>query len=139
MRRLSEYTANHLLLGVFRALDDAERARREYLRAVVHGPSDPWAKQAYHEVSDDDVAILSSLAQLDQAEPRDRVFVISSYAEGFGQVVRSFEAIAGSEAAASEHAASLEAEDDGEFPGYVEVDEILVGELSLDPRGHHRS
>jgi len=139
MRRLSEYTANHLLLGVFRTLEGAERARHEYLNSVVHGTSDPWAKQAYHEVSDGDVAILSSLPCLEPADSQDRAFVVSSYAEGFGQVIRSFEAIAGSDTTARGHATALEAKDDGEFPYHCEIDEVLVGELSLAPGGHRQA
>ena len=39
----------------------------------MHGTSDPWAKQAYHDVSDD-VKVLSGLAHLGLAEAQDRVF-----------------------------------------------------------------
>lgn len=138
MRELSAYTANNLLLGVFRTLEEAERGRSKYLKSVVHGASDPWAKQSYHHVSDEDVVILSSVSHLELADPADRVFVVSSHAEGFGQIIRSFEAIAGSNTAARKHAAALEAKDDGKFPYHCEIDEIVVGELSQDPRGHHR-
>lgn len=138
MRKISAYTGDDLLLGVFRTLEEAERGRREYLSSVVHGTSDPWAEQAYHEVSDEDVVILPSLLRLDLAESADRVFVVSSYSEGFGQVSRSFEAIAGSNEAARDHVAALTAKDEGEFPYWCGIDEVLVGELSQDPSGHHQ-
>src|SRR5262245_46582312 len=138
IRKLSEYTANHLLLSVFRTVEEAEQGRCEYLQTVLHSPSDPWARQAYHDVSDNDVAVLSGVLRLGLDEAQDRVFVISSYLEGFGQVRRSFEAIAGSDVLAREHVSTLKANNDRKFPYYCDVGEVIVGELSYDPQGHHK-
>ena len=136
IRKLSAYTGSDLLLGVFRTADDAQRARVRYLDEVVHGTSDPWAVQAYHAVSDDDLQILSSLVELDLPDAVGAVFVISSYAEAFGQVVRVFEALAGSDAAARSYAGTLETKADVELPYHCKVDEVVVGELSRSARGH---
>jgi hypothetical protein len=136
IRHLSPYTAEDLLLGVYLTVDEAARDRAAYLSAVLHGGSDPHAEQAYHDVSDADVAILSDLTQLDAPDEKSRVYVVSSYAEGFGQVRRTFEAIVGSESAAREHATAPEARDDGNLPFYCDVDEVSVGVLSTSAVGH---
>jgi hypothetical protein len=128
IRRISPYTGKDLLLGVYRTFDEAKEYRREYLRTVLHGRSDPWKGQAYHRVSDDDVRILSSVRHLNVDDASRRVLVVSSCSEGFGQIVRRFEAIADSVATARAYAAKLEARDDGQFPFYCEVDEVVVGE-----------
>ena len=135
VRRISPYTHHDLLLGVFPSRELASEARSQYLQAVVHGCGDPWALQAYWEVSDNDVEILETVSLIDVTSEVARVFVVSSYAEGFGQVIRTFEAVAGTFDLAQARADLLEAQDDGGEPYHCEVDEVLVGELSRERDG----
>src|SRR5690242_19620911 len=97
MRRLSAYTENDLLLGVFATSAEAKRARARYVAEVMRGGKDPHAEQAYHQVTEQDVRVLSRVREVDVSPALRWVFVVSSYAEGFGQVVRRFEAICGTE------------------------------------------
>jgi hypothetical protein len=136
VRRVSPYTQHDLLLGVFPSADLANQARLEHLRAVLHSSEDPWARQAYREVSDADVEILADVPLLGISPETDRVFVVSSYSEGFGQVVRKFEAIAGTLDLAQARADSLVSEDDSVFPYECEVDEVPVGVLSRERDGY---
>lgn len=136
VRRISPYTHHDLLLGVFRSRELANQARLEYLAAILHSAEEPWSQQAYQEVSDNDVEILADSPSLGISPEMDRVFVVSSYSEGFGQVVRKFEAIAGTLDLAQARADSLEAEEDSGFPYECEVDEIPVGVLSRERDGY---
>jgi hypothetical protein len=136
VRRVSPYTQHDLLLGVFPSADLANQARSEHLRAVLHSSEDPWARQAYREASDVDVEILADVPLLGISPETDRVFVVSSYSAGFGQVVRKFEAIAGTLDLAHARADSLVSEDDSAFPYECEVDEVPVGVLSRERDGY---
>jgi hypothetical protein len=83
-------------------------------------------------VSDADVVILTDVEHLEVDDASERVFVVTSESEGFGQVVRKFEAIVGSEDAARRRAAELEALDDSGFPYSCDFHVLNVGELRLD-------
>jgi hypothetical protein len=137
MRTISPYTWPDLLLGVFRTIADAEAGRREYLEKVLHGPADPWAEQAYHSVSDDDSKVLSTVRQIELGDDCRHVFVVSSYADGFGQADRRIEGIAGSSAAAERLEADLiEAATEDTWPFECVIDEVPVGLLSLHADGY---
>lgn len=97
----------------------------------------PWARQAYAIVSDDDVEILDDVPLIALSPSADRVFAVSSYAEGFGQVARKFEALLGTAAEARAHAKALEASDESDFPYSCQVDEVPTGKLSIDAHGYH--
>jgi hypothetical protein len=139
IRRVSSYTHHDLLLGVFHSRVQAEESRDEYIEAVMRKPDDPWARQAYAIVSDDDVEILDDVPLISLSPSADRVFVVSSYAEGFGQVVRKLEALLGTHAEAHAHAEALEASDEGDFPYSCQVDEVPTGKLSTDAHGYGRA
>ncbi|MEZ4222560.1 MAG: hypothetical protein R3B13_16590 [Polyangiaceae bacterium] len=80
--------------------------------------------------------ILDDVPLVDTDSHANRVFVVSSYAEGFGQVIRKFEAIAGTVALAQARADFLEAREHGDFPYQCEVDEVPVGVLSDERDGY---
>jgi len=130
MRSISPYTGEDLLLGVFRTRVEAEAARRTYVVNVLHSSSDPWAKQAYHTVKDDDVAILSDLVHDNVNASAEQVYVVTSLREGFGQTVVKFEAVVGTERAARARASSLKTKMEGySFPFYCNIYRVMVGEL----------
>jgi hypothetical protein len=131
MRSLSRYTGDDLLLGVFRTRGEADLARHTYLDEVLHRSSDPWANQAHHAASDDDVAIHFDITHDDVAVGAPLVYVVTSFAEGFGQVVVKFEAIVGTEAAALARVQSLNEQGEKDsFPSYCTIYEVDVGKLS---------
>jgi len=110
IRAISAYSGPSILLGAFRTTDLAESARREYLATVMHGGSDPWADQENPSSSDQDLVVRSDLELIDCDAAIDRVFVVGAAFYGMGQILRGFLAVAGSEAAAAEHAAKFAAE-----------------------------
>lgn len=142
-RSISAYSGPSLLLGVFRTKDLADAARREYLTSVMRGGADPWGDQDNPRSSDDDLIILSDLDSIDCSEPRiefhDRIFVVSSYSYGFGQIIRGFEAIAGSKSAAEARAAKIASENahDDFFSG-TKIDFIPLDRLATGPNGYER-
>ncbi len=130
MRRLSAYTHDDLLLGVFGALESAERGRDAYVKAILVDGPDPHAEQLYHRVSPEDVRILSDLPAFDVwPEPRV-VFVVVSYSEAMGQGCIKLEAIHGDLERANEAAVALEAEYDDE--GFAMALRCFVEEVEVD-------
>jgi len=131
-RKISEYTDRHQLLGVFRTQVNAEEAKQVYCRQLQSGEiSDPWEKQAYHKVDlEKDLVVEANLRTTGSILEAGQVSVISSYAEGFGQIVRKFEAICETPHDAENIAREIEAADNGNFPFYCEVDRMIVGDLT---------
>ncbi|HET7340751.1 MAG TPA: hypothetical protein VFL90_04745 [Methylomirabilota bacterium] len=135
-RRISEVSGPDRLLGVFRSRDAARRARRQYLDPILRGDvADPWAWQAYRKNSlERDVAIVADVPQAGVAAKAARVFVVSSYAEGFAQIIREFEAICATKAQADATARRIEKRHRGGFNFYCRVDGLAVGALLPDRR-----
>jgi hypothetical protein len=131
MRVISAYTGPDLLLGVFPTEAAAGVARSEYLDRIAQ--RDPWAEQAYRDSSPDDVRILADTPGVQVAGGACRVFVVSEWAEGFGQISRKFAAICGSDAEARRVAAEIEAQaETATWPVYANVEEVEVGVLLPD-------
>jgi hypothetical protein len=138
IRRISEYTAAHVLLGVFPTAQAAEAAKAEYARRCATDPtSDPWREQAYKEagLSERDL-VVQELPAPDLVG--EEVFVVSNYSEGFGQVVREFDSLHGTSEAAEVRVAELDAVDD-RFPHYAlvqraRVDVLLSDSADVQPR-----
>lgn len=137
IRSISAYSGPSLLLGVFRTKELAEAARREYLATVMHGGADPWAHQENPSSSDRDLIVRSGLDLIGCDAAIDRVFVVGAAFYGMGQILRGFLAIAGSRAAAAEHAAKLAAENanDDFFCG-TEISAVPLDTLSTERDGY---
>jgi hypothetical protein len=136
-RTISEASGPDRLLGVFRTRDEARRARRRYLDPILRGEVvDPWARQAFRErISlERDVVIVPDVRLVGIKATTSPVFVVSSYAEGFGQIVREFEAICGARSRAQATARSIEKRRRGGFNFYCAIDAVEVGTLLADPR-----
>lgn len=134
-RKIAEVSGPDRLLGVFRSRDAARRARRQYLDPILRGEvADPWARQPGKVSLERDVAIVADVPQAGVAASAARVFVVSSYAEGFGQIVREFEAICGTEARAAGTAKRIVKRHHRRFNFYCRVDAVEVGALLPDRR-----
>jgi hypothetical protein len=136
-RKISEVSGPDRLLGVFRTRDDARRARRQYLDPIRRGDVfDPWAWQAIRgKMSlERDVAIVSDVRQVGVKPQMDRVFVVSSFAEGFAQILREFEAICGTRSLAETTAKRIENRHRSGFNFYCRVAAVTVGTLLPDRR-----
>ncbi|MCA9592168.1 MAG: hypothetical protein KC776_02630 [Myxococcales bacterium] len=135
VRKISPYSGSALLLGVFRSAARAEEQRSRYLQGVVHSGNDPWAQQAYHEVTDGDVTTVEPPAP-DLPTPSQHVYVVSAYAEAFGQVVRTFEGLFDTHSAAEAFGLELEAKNDEPFAFGYGTALVPIDELSPDPNGY---
>ncbi|MCY0987009.1 hypothetical protein OV203_07740 [Nannocystis sp. ILAH1] len=117
IRRMSAYTSAHVLLGVFTTASLADAARAAYLARYTADPaSDPWHEQAYKDdglvAKDLEVRCFSGPAEATE------VVVVSDYSEGFGQIVRRFDSLHESMAAAEVRIAALNDVEDI-FPHYA--------------------
>jgi hypothetical protein len=131
IRNISEYTAAHVLLGVFGTAEELERARGEYTAKYTADPtSDPWRNQAYKDpgLASKDWVVEEVVGS---AQDGAEVFIVSNYFEGFGQVVRKFDSIHHSAIDANKRVAELDAVED-RFPHYALVQQVLVGTLLSD-------
>jgi hypothetical protein len=131
IRHISEYTAAHVLLGVFGTAEEIERARGAYTAKYTADPtSDPWRDQAYKQpgLASKDLVVKELMGS---AQDGAEVFIVSNYSEGFGQVVRKFDSMHHSRADAERRVAELDAEEDY-FLHYARVQQVLVGTLLSD-------
>jgi len=135
-RILSAYTAPDILLGIYRTVEDAREARRAYISSYHDGRrEDPWEKQGYHKVAlEEDVVILDTIPEFDIPPDAGKVMVISSYSEGFGQVVRKIHALCGSEKAARGATDEARKEFIGGFPEAIEIETIEIGKALSDDK-----
>jgi hypothetical protein len=129
-RTISPYTDSDQCLGVFASAADALSAREKYIALIESGQlADPWAKQAYHTVSlQSDVSLVTGVPLREVLATARQVYVVSSVSEAFGQVVREFVAICGSEQSASRVVVELE-EQESEFPLSGEFEVFELGTL----------
>lgn len=135
-RTISPYTGADLLLGVFVSRHQAESARRAYVARYRSGTkSDPWAEQTYHDVQlEEDVSVVGDLPALGDVANSRRAYVVSAYAECFGQVLREFKAVCSTHDGAQVETSRLEQQGAGESSLWCEVDGVEVGVLLGDSR-----
>lgn len=130
-RLISPYNAPDLLLGCFRDLKAAQFAQQQYKKCM--GKDDPWKIQGYWEVDlENDVIILHDIPVVNISPTQDTVYIISSFAEGFGQIVRKFQTICGSIDSAHQRVKELNNSFQGSFPEYCRIEQILLEELLSD-------
>lgn len=134
-RYISEYSDGALCLGVFRQLELAGQAKRDYIAALRSGEiADRWAEQAYRpDVDlDADLRIVSDLHCHEVSPAQDKVLVVSHVEEGFGQTLRRFLAICGTEAAADGLKQQIDAQRQ-QFPYFVDIECLRLDVLVLRP------
>lgn len=125
IRKISSYDAPDLFLGLFSSQEKAEAARNSYLKEIEQ--YDPWKDQTFSKVSPEkDCKIETVPVKGDIAENPKKLFLVTSYFDGGGQISRRFDALFQDRAKAQKLAKKLE---DGPFssaPNYCRVDEILI-------------
>ena len=135
-RSISPYTSHDVLLGCFRSLEKAQTAREQYLKRYQDQPSDDrWKEQAFKDVElEKDVVIMSEIPEIQVQPKNEEVFVVSSFAEGFGQIIRNFRMICGSLDVAQKKAKKLEKDFTGNFPEYCQIQKVAVDKLLSDEK-----
>jgi hypothetical protein len=130
-RTISPYTDSDQCLGVFASAEAASDARERYISLIESGQlADPWAKQAYHTVSlRSDVCVASGIPLREVPAIAQEVYVVSSVSEAFGQTVREFVAICGSEQSALHAVGEIEARE-SDFPLSGEYQLFELGALN---------
>lgn len=142
-RTMSPYTECDILLGCFRNLEDAQKARNFYIQQYIgEKKDDPWKGQAFYNVDlEKDVVILDNIPEFDVASDTDTVSVISSFREGFGQEVREFHTICGSDKTVYIHIARIKEiiKVHDSWPRSVSAQRIKANRLLSDARDRLRS
>jgi hypothetical protein len=133
-RDISSYTSHDVLLGCFSSREKAQTAREEYIKLYqTNREDDPWKEQGYKNVDlEKDVVIIDDLPEF-QIQPSDEeVFIVSSFAEGFGQIIRTIHNICGSLELAEKKSKEIEKNFDGSLPEYCQIQKVIVGKLLSD-------
>ena len=133
-RSISPYTSQDVLLGCFRSREKAQAAREDYLKPYRANPSgDRWKEQAYRIVDlEKDVVIVDNLPEAQVQPSQEEVFVLSSFAEGFGQIIRTFHAICGSLEFAEKKSKEIEQQLDDGSNEYCQIQNVVVDKLLPD-------
>ena len=87
IRRLSSYTGEEIILGVFRSLEEALTTKENYIRFLkLTGES--YEQQAYIETNLNDEIYVQTV-NADVSEECGRVYCLISHCEAFGQICRA--------------------------------------------------
>lgn len=132
-RTVSSYTAPDQCLGIFRDVHEVHHARNQYITDIQNGViADPFAEQAYYTVNlEADIEVISDIPVMDVDAESNMAFVVSSLEEAFGQVLRAFEAICGSQTQAQLVSAVIEARE-SDFAISAHIQSVCIGHLSFD-------
>ena len=135
-RTISPYTSHDVLLGCFSSRGKAQAAREQYLKRYQDQPNDDrWKEQAYKDVElQKDVVIISDIPEIQVQPKHEEVFVLSSFAEGFGQIIRTFHMVCGTLETAQKKAKKLEKGFEGNFPEYCQIQKVVVDKLLSDEK-----
>ena len=101
VRRISPYDGSDVVLGAFRFEQAATEYLSAYRRRCIESPeNDPWAQQTYVTDPYNDEHFV--VVEVDHGELDESVlYLVSTYSEGFGQTLRSFDSWQPSRAAAA--------------------------------------
>lgn len=133
-REISPYNSQDLLLGCFHSREKAEDARMEYISVYRDNlKSDPWEKQGYQVVDlEKDVCIVDNILEIKILPTSKKVFVVSSFSEGFGQIIRTIHSICGLQSLAEKESQKIEKSFDNKFPEYCQIQKVAVNILLSD-------
>jgi hypothetical protein len=131
-REISPYTSHDILLGCYRSREEAQAARQQYILQYQNNQKDdPWKVQAYTTVDlEKDVVIVDDIPEIQPTN--EEVFVVSSFAEGFGQIIRTFHVVCGSLVSAEKKSKEIKENFDNHFPEYCQIQKVVVGKLLSD-------
>jgi hypothetical protein len=136
VRKISPYSGPDILLGCYKSLLEAQKARELYLWRYQNGErEDPWKDQVFYTVNlEQDVVILDNIPELDVPPCIEKVTIVCSMAEGFGQKVTKFHAICGSAEAIRASFSEVQKGLDGDWPEECQTRWVAVGELLSDDK-----
>ena len=117
-------------------MQDALNAREEYIALYRDDQKvDPWAEQGYHKVElSADVVIVDNIPEFDINPDANEIAIISSFGEGFGQIVRKIHAICGSEDSARNESNKVRHQFSRNFPESVEIEIVTIGHSLSDEK-----
>jgi hypothetical protein len=135
-RIISPYTGPDLVLGCFTDFQQARDAREFYIQQYeANTKDDPWKGQAFHDVDlEKDVVVLNNIPTHEILPTTNQVIVVSSFREGFGQIVREIHAICGSGKAAQNSIERDRKRLHGEWPSFFSTQRIVINKLLSDEK-----
>ena len=129
LRKISHYSGQDLVLGLFDAFKIAEKAKKAYISKC--GISDKWAKQGYHTVDFNkdllivDVSDILELADVAiNADLAKTFYIVSLYEEGMGQIVREVVKIFNLKAVAEAYEEKMNATEREYQPSYYDLEMV---------------
>ena len=131
LRKISPYTNEDIILGIFEDENLAQNARKSYINHCLI--LDKWASQAYVTVNlEKDVIIIdvTPILELNKKLKNLDLFVVSQYFEGFGQIEREIKLIFNDVLTAKNYVDT--AEEDIESVNYYDYETIELNKLYLD-------
>jgi len=132
-RKISEYTHYDTILGLFETRARANKAKEECIEHCKL--KDKWAEQAYRSVDLTQDIVLKDVSELLEGEHTaaiHKLYVISYFTEGFGQVVRSTEKIFTDSNDAKHYLELKEAEEPEYEPCWYESNVICINTLYFE-------
>jgi hypothetical protein len=139
LRKISPYSGLDIILGCFDSLPAAQKVRELYLLPYQNGERvDPWKEQVFYTVNlENDVIILDTIPEFDIPPGVEKVTIVTSIAEGFGQKVMKIHAICGSEESIRASFSEVQKSLDGYWPEECRTRQVKVGELLTDDKDRH--
>jgi hypothetical protein len=135
-RTISPYTGSDLVLGCFTNFQEARDTRELYIQEYKNSTKvDPWKGQAFHDVDlEKDVVILNKIPTYDILPSANKVIIVSSFSEGFGQIVREIHAICGSKKATQNSVAQNKKRFQNQWPRFFSTQCIVINNLLSDEK-----
>jgi hypothetical protein len=132
-RDISSYTSHDILLGCFRSREKAQAARQQYIKSYQSNQSDdPWKEQGYKSVNLEKDVVIADIPEIQLQATAEEVFVVSSFAEAFGQIIRTFHNVCGSLELAEEKSKEIKGSFQGKFPEYCQIQRVVLDKLLPD-------
>lgn len=132
-REISEYTHHKIILGIFENTEKAEKAKKEYIRYCKK--NDQWSEQAYRIVDLNKDVIIRDISELLESKVEktiDKLYVVSYFMEGFGQVTRITEKIFEDSNDAKKYVELKEAEEPEYEPYWYEINIVRTNKIHIE-------
>ena len=133
IRKISAYTGNDIVLGIFTEEQKAKNVLTEYRNNYLQFPElDPWKEQAYitEHLSMEQFKI--SVIESNNIS-HEIVYLVTKHEEGFGQIISEIDSLHTDKELAKKYCDEAdEREEDSSFPTYFTYQKIIIDELGSD-------
>lgn len=136
IREVAPSVSLDVTLGIFSTQEKAEEVRKSYLSRLQSGQrQDPWLDYKRDPLSEENLIIVK-LRNTRSFRTGEKIFVVSAYAEGFGQIMNDIRCIVGSKEEAEIECNRIRMTEDytcGELVQEAVIDEELSDSYATQP------